>query len=486
MQFGSLDVDKPVKTRVRRSVSRAEVLVLVSAILATVGVATLWISSSYFGVTPGDSLSFMPNDGWCDPSVQGLGNHCWGDYASVSIWKTVNYNPWTRDWILANYPPTAWIPAGLAAAIGSLLPGERWGLAIYLLAAITCLAAPAFWVAGRAKLTRLPIALLLLFALAGPVLNALDRGNSIAFAVPLLLLLVWSISHARWNWAVTAVVLLALVKPQFLLFAVLLLANRRYWRFVVSVVSAPALIVASFVVLPGFPGNFTAWLNSLSHFSTAMKATEGYPTNLGIGRSLITLSDLVGIGELPGARAALGAWLDTNGTLIAVLAVAAVFGVVALAGQRLPLPWALALVSYGVIYASATTFGYYLVLFVVVAATIIRDPRLATQHDAPWTGSLDDLRPTVVRSRLDWLVVITTALALAPIAIPSAVLDAGMRAHLQIESNAIIYQRWLGGWLLLAFLVMVGQAARVGITGSLLPALRTAAQRRRDSLHHVA
>lgn len=61
-------------------------------------------------------------------------------------------------------------------------------------------------------------------------MGVIDRGNSTGFVVPIALAYFVALSRQRWGLATITVILAVLVKPQFVVLGVVLLAARQ-WRW---------------------------------------------------------------------------------------------------------------------------------------------------------------------------------------------------------------------------------------------------------------
>ena len=56
------------------------VLASITILSQAISVLWTWILSSYFKVDVPGTLMFRGDDGWCVPGIEGLGNHCFGDF----------------------------------------------------------------------------------------------------------------------------------------------------------------------------------------------------------------------------------------------------------------------------------------------------------------------------------------------------------------------------------------------------------------------
>lgn len=434
--------------------------VALATALLVVAVGSIWYVSSYMQLAPSEILSFPLSDNWCIPSQEGIGVHCFGDYAIARSYFAGDFDPWNGAASLppSNYSAIGWLPALAASWLGSLLGGGRASLVIYLAAELTCLLTPAFWVGWRAKTAELPTSTLLLGVASAPVLIAIDRGNSVAFAVPFMLVAGIALVRRRWTWVVVGIVGAAILKPQLALLAVLLLVNRRYRDLAVTAVATAGLTVAGFAAFPHFPTNLLNWVKAVTAYSAVQSAESTYPVNLGVGRSVVTLLDFLGAGQLMGAgsRTALAQWLDANGTTINLCLLATIAIVLWLSAKHIPAPWSLTLAVFAVLYSSSTVYTYYLTLFLVVVAVIVRDPDLARPVSLQRSGALDigDAQPRSIRA-VNGALITVLALVMAPVIVPTQLLGDGIVRFWNLDGARTVYQTALGPALLVLFCFLV-------------------------------
>ncbi len=445
----------------RTSTPWAQRFVGLGAVLLALGVVSIFVTSSYLQAAPSEVMDFHVADGWCIPGTESIGQHCFGDFSIVDDYFGGDGDAWNAGGAVApsNYPAIAWYPALAAVHLGHLLGGGRAALLLYLGLSTACLLAPAIWVGWRRWSSRGAIALALIGLGSAPFLVTLDRGNSVALTVPPLLAFAVSFARRRYGWATVALICAALLKPQLAVLAVLLLAHRRYRDVAVAALGTATVTVLGFLPFPHFPQNILGWLRALTSYSSIQSASAPYPVNLGLGRSLVNGLDLVGIGQGMGAtaRAHLASWLDAHGSTLnfTVLAVGAV--VLLLFSRGAPHLWSLTLALLMVTFASSTVYLYYISMFVVPTALLLRSPvESEAGRSAPWHGSLDETTDGGRVHRLvAWTLVAVLALLMAPIAIPPRVLGNRLMSFWSLDGASGAYQVLLGPALVVLLVVIL-------------------------------
>jgi hypothetical protein len=292
------------------------------------------------------------------------------------------------------------------------LGAPRLGLVGYLLALTIAVLSPAVWAARGARGLERVVVFVALGAAAIPAWAVIDRGNSAGFVVPIALVFLVALCRRRWGLVTIMVVLAALVKPQFAVLAVALLAARQ-WRL--SGLALAGVVISNFAAYllwpRDFPETITQSIHDLFHFSSSFVGLTDVK-NVSFGRAFLLIPDAVKAaqtggkipdGFLAGPRSLIG---------YAILVLVAV-SVVAL-GRRIP-P-----VMVGIVLlATATLFPsvamhYYLVFVLPVAAVVVRDP-----DGPPGAGIFDRLAPHGVRRRAVGICLsLAVALSIAQVAIP--------------------------------------------------------------------
>ncbi|MEI7794441.1 MAG: glycosyltransferase 87 family protein [Thermoleophilia bacterium] len=396
--------------------SWARRLVVLLFIGLLVALPAAWITSQYMGNEVNSVLSYAAGDGWCEAGVYpGMGKHCFGDYASAGLvaqhdFGLGGYNfakgPYNADPLSAYnslYPPVSQFPhvATDVLRLGGVSP--RFTFDIYIGLLILAVLVPAIWVAWVWRGSAFAVAPLLIIGVAAlPAIAAVDRGNSAGFVVPLLLLFAVFLGREPPWAAPAAAAAAALVRPQFILITVALLAIGR-WRQALAAVGAFVFVTfASFAVVPGgFVPAMRAWVDNVTSFRGGFGDVRlPTPANISFARTFASIGQWLqhGPGIIHDFGGHLTGWAYYTPLQcgVAVLAVA----LLVLIPLRRHVPRSVALVVAFVIAAMlpGVVPAYYLAFALVIAACVLADHLL---DGAPWFWG--------------WPLLVATVLSIAPI-----------------------------------------------------------------------
>jgi hypothetical protein len=390
-------------------------------VLWVVAIPIGWVSWAYLQVPVNEVISAAANDGHCTPAAEGVGVHCFGDYfypaklaASEPTW--VYPTPFPHA-----YTASGMLPHVIADNLGNLVGSERVGLLAYLLPIVVALLVPALLLAVR---LRAPLGLVMVVVLgvaSQPFLLAVDRGNSAALAVPLLLWLAWATVTRHWAQVATAIVLASLLRPQFIMLALVLLALRQWRPLLLTGVAAAGFNALAFALWPGgFTANVTGWLQNLLSYSGTIPLERNNPTNLSTAHALTVLTRAGRV--LPET---ISGWLSGIQDLVTgmpwlpgfvLLLLAAV--VLIIRGRSMSTSSLLTVVILLTVLVPSLGFGYYLVVVLPIAAWLLVDPaQWFTRDRAQLRGLLDseEAPSRGWRGLPSWLLVVAVALSLVPI-----------------------------------------------------------------------
>ena len=355
-----------------------------------IGAALLLVSAViayYFEIDVFASLSFIANDNPCannDHAGTGVGIHCFGDYYQVVDFAQAT-DPWANN--RSNYAAAGMLPNLLFGTIADAVGAPRFGLILFLLVILACLLVPAAW-ASRGKALWIRVATLILFGLGSlPALMALDRANNTALAVPALLAFLVGVRRDNYRVAVIAIIVAALIRPQYLLLIAVLLARRQWKASLVAFGGVGVTNLLAYLAWPTiFPGSIGESLASILRFGRGAGLDAEYPANVSFGKIIYELGTMVRRAVGMNGDAVATSLSGLAGSVIALLLIVAVV----IAGRRMPVaPTAILVLALASLLPS-TTFSYYLVFCLPVAAILLRDPLDLSPDRYTWRGVLDD------------------------------------------------------------------------------------------------
>ena len=262
-----------IRERLLAVTCQSERTVMLGTILlaSAVSAATAYVLTQCYSVDVLSSLVVVPEDCWLDWGTN-IGRHCFSDYAMV-VGHGMRPNPWepypmflppdsSRCGI--GYPAAAMMPNLLFGLPAKWLGAPRLGLIGYLLALTIAVLSPAVWAARGARGLERVVVFVALGAAAIPAWAVIDRGNSAGFVVPIALVFLVALCRRRWGLVTIMVILAALVKPQFAVLAVALLAARQ-WRWGGIAVAGVAISnLAAYLLWPrDFPETIAQSIHNL-------------------------------------------------------------------------------------------------------------------------------------------------------------------------------------------------------------------------------
>ena len=256
-------------------------VVRVTAVIQVVLLSALVLLSSYWRFPASESLSFPVADGWCDGDLEGIATHCFGDFG-YQLANARLADPWSTG--LNPYPPSVYVLFdGFRILEGAL--GYNFSLAIYMLTLVVSVGATCWLVCRRTALGRQdPVAVSIAVLLGWGLISALDRGNNVVWLMPLaVMLLAPGARRDRLQW--WAVVMLALVKPQFLVVGAsfgLFALVRMALMFGAAQVLATAVLLGPSRLVEGL----RSWVSSVI-------SNDDYPIGLGQNSSLDSAAETI-------------------------------------------------------------------------------------------------------------------------------------------------------------------------------------------------
>lgn len=394
-------------------------------VLSMVSAVTGFVLIQYYSIDVLSSLVFVPDDCYMDWGMK-IGRHCFSDY-TMPVSFGMRANPWDPypmylppDFkpAMNNYPAAGMVPQMIFGLAGKWLGAPRLGLLGYQLVLTIAVLTPALWAARGAR----GVERLVVFGACGiaaiPAWMVIDRGNSAGFLVPVALIFLVALCRRRWGLVAMAVVLAALVKPQFVVLAVVLFAAR-HWRLgVIAVAGAVASNVAAYLLWPrDFPQTIAQSIHNTLGYGSFQALVVNF--NVSFGKAFLLIPDgikaqqaggKVPDGFMAGPRSLIG-YAILGIVVVALLAL----------GRRIP-----PVMAGIVLLATAALFPplsqpYYLIFVLPIAAVVARDPAMP-----PGAGIFD--RPETVGGRrraVGVWVSLAAAFSIAQIALPSNSVQVG-------------------------------------------------------------
>ncbi|EHB49731.1 hypothetical protein MycrhDRAFT_5118 [Mycolicibacterium rhodesiae JS60] len=393
-----------LRTQIAAVAGQSERTTLLGALLlaSMVSGATGFVLTQYFSVDMLSSILYPAKDCWLGLPTN-IGQHCFNDYTVViaggmrpNPWDPLVYSQYAPALPGIRYPAAGMVPQVAFGLLGEWLGAPRLGLLGYLLVLVIAVLTPAFWAARGARGVERIVVFIACGAAAAPAWAVVDRGNAVGFVVPIALVFLVALRRQRWGLVTLMVVLAALVKPQFAVLGVALLAGR-HWRLTgVAVVGGVVANLAAFLLWPSdLPHTIVQAFGNLAQ-NDAEAVIQPYNVSFASGLFHLThrLVPLFGYGVL----------------LVVVV------GVLAL-GRRIPPVMAGIVLLAASALALPVTYQYYLVFALPIAALVVRDP-----DGPPGSGIFD--RPAMVgghRRAVGVCVSLAAALTIAaPIAWPGS------------------------------------------------------------------
>jgi hypothetical protein len=460
-----------IRGRLATICGQSERNILLGTVLLASAVSAVmtYVLTQYFSIDAMSSLILVPEDCWLDWGTR-VGMHCFSDYPwQVSM--ALRPNPWQPYPILLPpdykpfpnpYPAAAMVPHVIFGLLGKWLGAPRLGMLAYLLVLTLAVFSPAAWAARGARGLERVVVFVACGLAAIPAWYVVDRGNSAGFVVPVALVFLVTLGRRRWGLVAIMVILIALLKPQFVVLAVALFAVRQ-WRLGGMVVAAAAIgNIAAYLLWPrDFPGTILQSIrNTLGYGNFHMRVSN---ENVSFGKGLLTIPDAIKAqqtgGKIPDGFLAAPRSLIGYGVLILVVVAVVVLG------RRIPPVMSGILLLTTASLFPAVSNRYYLVLALPIAAVLVRDP-----DGPPGSGIFDGFRRLGDRRHAlgVWLSLVT-ALTLAQIPLPSPTVQAEIAGQMGavgvIGSRPVVVTTVLFApllWLVTCLAIVVSYARRPG------------------------
>ena len=349
--------------------------------------AAVLILGSYYGQPITQALSYEVDDLNCDTEVQGVGRHCFSDYQLPNI-----YLDEPNLWEEMQYSPTALIPHIFANETSKIF-GERVILVIYLTLLAGALMTPSFLVSKNVtRNSRRFIPMLLIGVATIPFIFTVDRGNSVGFVVPLLVVFAFRLREEP-DWTVTAAIIgAAAIRPQFALLAIGLIAFGQLRQFATTAVGSVLINVAPFLLVRGnIKENITNWFANILDYQEYSSFNKIYPVKLSIAQTLFNIFDVT---NNQGGKE----FVEQQTSMISIAALLTICVLVFTFRTKMSPPLAIVISLISPTLLTSSSFGYYSIFVLVIAARVCLFDDF-NEHSTPWM----------------WILVGSIALTLAPL-----------------------------------------------------------------------
>ena len=391
------------------------------------------LSSNVFDQPITHSVSPEIDEEHCQLEIHGVGQHCFGDFILA-----MDFLNGPDLWASGNYSPTGFIPHFISNEL-KILIGHRPTLLIYLTLLLFSLLTPALYVHKRRESNNQSVLPFLLIGVTSvPVIFTLDRGNSVGFVVPWLLIFATRL-RKNPDWIVTAsIVASAAIRPQFALLAIGLIAFGQIKQFLYSVLGSIAINLLPFFIITSNPvSNIKLWLTGLTGYATDGRngsdiPGDQYPVVLSFGKAVFNFFNIIKFYST--AQKML-----TNASTLSILCLTLSCVVVFICRKHMTpmIAVVIALILPTIIPPMA--FGYYSVFVLVIAA------RIMTLNGVKSQAHQFETCTTKSHTIWLWLLTLATAFSLAPLPFAEEV----GRNSIPLELFGLVWSSVLFGSLLL-------------------------------------
>ena len=421
MNVGSPSADGPWARRL--------LLLLFAGLLLALPIA--WASTQYLGNEIDPALSYNAVDGWCEQGAfPGLGHHCFGDYTVAALTASHDFNLGGHDFqkgafpadpnsaYTSLYPPLGQFVHVVVWIVQEGLLGNVVTFWIYLALLGLAMLAPALWVAWGRRKSPFALAVVLVMGVAAlPVIAMLDRGNSAGFAIPLVLAAMVFLGRDPAWLAPAAIVGAALVRPQFIIVALALVAIGRIRHALAAVATFVVVSLMSFFFVPGgFAAGMRAWIDNVTVFRGGFgDLNSPIPANISVARTITSVGSW--LSERPGPIGSFGYWVAStvpkHPFIPALLLLCLALALFVAARGRVPRSVAIVVPVALAVMSPTAVPGYYLGFALVIAALVV-GPDLRARGGR---GMLDTEADGRTPWWWGWPLIVATALSIAPIAL---------------------------------------------------------------------
>ena len=271
---------------------RAQNFFLCLLFLMSLVVMTQELLPSYFHYNSSEALSARVDDSHCDPSTQGFGTHCFGDFYYTLRFAN-DSEPWSGPVI--PYPPTSLASFKPFAYLVNLLPNSRFPLLLYLAFGLICSLFPIYHLRRRSRISLRTCLILGSFTISSaPILMALDRGNNQLSLIPFLYLFCISALESRYKRMFIYGLLLVLFKPQMILLGAVFVGRREWKKAILWSLTGVGTSILAFLFYPvHFYNNIKDYITQVLNYQNFTNAGSPNPANISFASTWSTLERIL-------------------------------------------------------------------------------------------------------------------------------------------------------------------------------------------------
>jgi len=376
-------------TRIGRwphDVALGDLLAAATVAFNVVLIASTFILIHYFNIDALTSLFYVGQE-QCAPGSGMLGSHCFGDYNLGSVLSLPN--PW--DYVTQvgpwNYPAASMAPSAIFLWFGTVIGHQKIATLLYVVLMAVGFAIPAAW-ASRGRRLWVRIAITAMFGfLSVPALMAIDRGNVVGLAVPFIFLAMVSVAKHRFLLAAIAIALAAGAKPQYgLAILIFVFLGRWLWLLVCAAIAAVVQFLPFLLWPQAFPGSIVQAFTGMFSFGSQSTLGNTIPVSVSFTNGAYLLEEWF-VRPLRGIDST--SWVEGHQGLITAVLVGGLVIVVFLARRALPSALVAGLLFMIASLAVPTTFTYYFIAALPIAAIVLRNPEAHYEPDDRFRGVLE-------------------------------------------------------------------------------------------------
>ena len=340
--------------------------------------------NSYTGQISSQTISWFVEDSWCDPKTQGVGVHCFGDFAAPSAIMNEK-NPWDHVINIA-YTPINFLYFKLLNAEFIRSIDLHLPVFLNLLLTLVALSVPGLHMilsTNNRKIKSRGKLLLLLSLCSAPSLIIIDRGASMFLLFPLVYFFYLSIQKIERRKAMLILFIMTLWKPQMMFLAILVYTSFGLLNFLKVCFASVSGILLSFVIFPnGLAQNVISWFENSREY-------QNYHSMPSLGNySLVNFLAFVQATWkfLIGGQSFIDAFttnLDSNAvSFISILLIFMSTILVIINKKVLTNLELIIAINLFLIVTPGVTFGYYLSLLIIPCFLIAQESSLVLRNSS--------------------------------------------------------------------------------------------------------